>query len=417
MFVIIAVLIICLYFLTGILYAKNNKFDLKSFTSLGYATSFLVVMILFYSPLKSLITRTAKDATSIRIGKAEIELSLPIVAISHIKNEIVSDAILSEKKIMRDRTNNPEVLKQLLYLNKFDIDRMKCKYNNSKIRGEPLKELLLKINCYEEFNTKLSEIILPDVNNKNFKIALDNYEKLNNEWKYDVNAYVPHNQTVYGLLCAANGLYKKSSMTFKNALEVFPNDISLLHYCGGLCMNDGDLIGSIHNTKRAMAIMTNEYDEFIEEHNNTSNIISDMILSKENREEIISIVNFAKSLQFKSVSNPSDYEDFINRAIAYWKNRLAYLLSLARLDEMSARKFASDLNEFIQENEKNEYANYLDTIGLVNLVFAKRIDQILEAKKQFYEAKRISIKSKSPDNIIIDRIDSHIKLVNNVLKN
>ena len=70
---------------------------MKSFTSLGYAISLLVVMILFYTPVENLLKRTAKEATNIKLGNAEITLSLPVVAVHYVKNELIEKAVNSEK--------------------------------------------------------------------------------------------------------------------------------------------------------------------------------------------------------------------------------------------------------------------------------------------------------------------------------
>ena len=80
---IISSLIIVLYFLIVFLYSKKEKVEFRSFVSLGYATSILIAVILFYSPVKNLLMRTARDATNIEIGNTKIVL--PIVAIHHKK--------------------------------------------------------------------------------------------------------------------------------------------------------------------------------------------------------------------------------------------------------------------------------------------------------------------------------------------
>jgi hypothetical protein len=62
--IIIVSLITFFYFSIGILLANKSKLDLKIFALLGYATSVLVIVILFYSPLKQFLTKAANETTN-----------------------------------------------------------------------------------------------------------------------------------------------------------------------------------------------------------------------------------------------------------------------------------------------------------------------------------------------------------------
>jgi hypothetical protein len=416
------------YVLFGILFAlsKSDKFNLGHFASLGYVFILLILITLFYEPLLNLVERTAKDATSIKFGETEISLSLPVVAIHHIKNDILTDAIKSEKMILRDRTNRPTVLKHLLYLMEFDIDRMKIQYNNLKIQNKPFSTLYQKIQHYEEVYKKAKNNILPLVINEEFRKAMDEYNLLDKEWQSNINQYVPHCQTIRALLYAANNDYATSSRIFKEALKKFPNDVSLLHYCGGLCINDGDLISAIHHTKRAMVLLEDEYDTYNSEYNDFALHVAEIYNNIENDDDMRRVTNLIKQLNIGNKAKPIDYKGFIDKATTYWKYRLAYLLSLCRLEENNARKFSNDLNNYMNDHN-NSNASYTDMIGFVKLVFAKNKEEIKEAKKYFKKAKELAEeKYKENQNssrtneagnpkYIIERSSSHIDLANQVL--
>ena len=409
---IISALIILLYFLIVFLYSKNDKFDLKSFVSLGYATSILVAVILFYSPVKNLLMRTARDATNIEIGNTKIVL--PIVAIHYKKNKIIADAIELEKENLKDATNKIVNLKYIMDFIKFDIGVMKCKVDNAIIQNKTHEALISKIECYEEVFNKIDKLILPYIEKGEFENALKEYKNLDLLWDSEIKNNVPYYYTALGLIYSGINNLEKCTEIFKKAIKVFPNDVVLLHFYAGVCLTEKrDLIGAIHYTRLAMAFLEDHINDFTDEHNNRAILLNQMILSA-NDEEMPRIIKVARSINSKKLTGPEDYSRITTAAIIFWKYRLAYWYSLVRLEESDARKYANEIEEYMT-NKDHTIPRYTDAIGLVKLVFAKDVNDIEESKKEFLKAKKAAENSNGKYKTTLNSINLHLSLVNNVL--
>jgi tetratricopeptide (TPR) repeat protein len=415
---IIAAIIISIYFLIGLLFAKskNDKFDLKSFASLGYVTSILVVLVLFYSPVKNLLMRTAKEATSIEIFDTKIVL--PIVAIEHKKNDIIEKAIGSEIESLKDTTNNVKHIKYVMEYMRFDLDMMKCKLANAQIQGIRYDELISKISIYNKMLEEMQIIIWPYVKKGEFITAMKEFKRLDTTTDNDNRSTFPYYYTVLALLYSGVGDIDKCNEIFEKAINKFPNDPILLHFNAGLCMGKrGDLISAIHNTKLAMAILENKIRKFMEEHNNMGILLNQKILSVSD-EEALKTLNFFRSIYDESqkLKTPQDYQRITTATFTYWKYRLAYLYSLVRLEERQAKRYASEIENHMKNTKMNP--EYTDAIGMVKLVFAKDMGDIIEAEKEFFRAKKATQNyPEHPENykIVKKRIDSHLTMVKDIL--
>jgi tetratricopeptide (TPR) repeat protein len=410
---IISSLIIVLYFLIVFLYSKKEKVEFRSFVSLGYATSILIAVILFYSPVKNLLMRTARDATNIEIGNTKIVL--PIVAIHHKKNYIIKNAIEYEKENIKDTTTKIKNLKYVIEFIKLDIDIMKCKVDNFIIQNKSSEILISKIECYEEVLNKLVTHILPLIDNGEFENAFEKYKKIDSLWGNEIRLNVPYYYTALGLLYSSINNSEKCSEIFKKAIKIFPNDVLLLHFNAGACLTEkSDLIDAIHYTRLAMAVLEDHLYDFANELNKRSELINKMILSA-NDKEMPRIIRIARSLNSKKLIRPEDYDRITTAAINFWKYRLAYWYSLVRLEEYDARKYANEIEQYMID--KNDVIpTYTDAIGLVKLVFAKNINDIEEAKEMFEKAKKAAESSSAKYKNTLNRINLHLSLVDDVLK-
>jgi tetratricopeptide (TPR) repeat protein len=415
---IIAGIIISIYFLIGLLFAKSNsdKFKLESFASLGYVFSILVVLVLFYSPVQNLLMRTAKEATTIQIFDAKIEL--PIVAIERKKNDIIDKAIGSEKEMLKDTTNNVKNIKYVMKYMNFDLDMMKCKKANAQIQGIRYDELISKISIYKKMLEEMEISILPYVKKLEFNTALKEFKRLDTTTDNDNRSTLPYYYTVFALLYSGVGDQDKCDQYFEEGINKFPSDPILLHFNAGLCMGKRrDLISAIHNTKLAMAILKNKINEFWDEHTYLGILLNQRILSVSD-EEAVKTLNLFRSYYDESqkLKTPQDYHWLTTVTFNYWKYRLAYLYSLVRLEEETAKKYASEIENDMKN--KKMLPEYIDAIGMVKLVFAKNMSDIKEAEKDFGRAKKET--QENPEDsenykIIKKRIDSHITMVKDIL--
>jgi tetratricopeptide (TPR) repeat protein len=229
---------------------------------------------------------------------------------------------------------------------------------------------------------------------------------------------VPYYYTALGLIYSGIDNSEKCADIFKMGIKIFPNDVSLLHFNAGVCLTErGDLIGAIHYTKLAMAVL----DDHLNDLNNKSILINQMIFSS-NDEEVQRIIKVARSFNSKKITKPEEYSRIINSSINFWKYRLAYWYSLIRLEESDARRYANEIEQYMFDNNKI-IPKYTDAIGLVKLVFAKNVNDIEEAKKVFKKAKKevfekeknAAESSKDRYKNTLNKINLHLSVVEDVL--